>query len=112
MWKNIWSFIELVTNASHRINRLEKDVERLEKENREANREIQSLWLQLGRLAERENFRDEMLRREFDLERTKAEGERYKAETEQARAETARLRTELERRSLPASSIETKDDSS
>jgi chromosome segregation ATPase len=85
MWKNIWSFIELVSNASHRINRLEKDVERLEKENREANREIQLLWHQLGRLAERENFRDEALRREFDLQRAKAE-------TQQAKAEIARLK--------------------
>ncbi len=82
MWKNIWAVIELLTTTSNRITRLERDFEKLEKENRDQNKEIQSLWLQLGRMAERENWRDEKLRREMENERVNAENERLRLELE------------------------------
>ncbi|MGH9802690.1 MAG: hypothetical protein ACRD82_20175, partial [Blastocatellia bacterium] len=82
MWKNIWAVIELLTTTSNRITRLEMDFEKLEKENRDQNKEIQSLWLQLGRMAERENWRDEKLRHEMENERVNAENERLRLELE------------------------------
>ncbi len=62
MWKNFWALLEALTTAHHRLSRLEKDVEVIEKENRDQNKEIQTLWLQLGRMAERENWREEKRR--------------------------------------------------
>jgi chromosome segregation ATPase len=73
MWKNIWAVIELLTTTSNRVTRLEKDFEKLEKENRDQNKEIQSLWMQLGRMAERENWREEKLKQEKEIERLRME---------------------------------------
>lgn len=73
MWKNLWALLELLTNTSNRLTRLEKDVEALEKENRDQNKEIQTVWLQLGRLIERENWREEKLRQEKEIERLRLE---------------------------------------
>jgi len=73
MWKNIWAVIELLTTTSNRVTRLERDFEKLEKENRDQNKEIQSLWLQLGRMAERENWREEKLKQEKEIERLRME---------------------------------------
>lgn len=85
MWKNLWALLELLTNTSNRLTRLEKDVEALEKENRDQNKEIQTVWLQLGRLIERENWREEKLRQETEIERMKAENERLRLELERQR---------------------------
>jgi hypothetical protein len=73
MWKSIWSALEVITNVTHRLTRMEKDLELVQKENRDLNREIQSIWLQLEKLVERERYRDEIFRREIELERAKAE---------------------------------------
>lgn len=112
MWTNIWEALKLLVSYGDRLSQLEKESRESREEQKELFRQMIALTMKVERLAERENWRDEMLRREFDIERAKAEGERYKAETDRAKAETARLRTELERRGLPPSSIETKDDHS
>lgn len=85
MWKNLWALLESLTNTSNRLTRLEKDLEALEKENRDQNKEIQTIWMQLGRLIERENWREEKLRQEMEIERIKAENERLKLEIEMER---------------------------
>lgn len=85
MWKNLWALLESLTNTSNRLTRLEKDLEALEKENRDQNKEIQTIWMQLGRLIERENWREEKLRQEMEIERIKTENERLKLEIEMER---------------------------
>lgn len=85
MWKNLWALLESLTNTSNRLTRLEKDLEVLEKENRDQNKEIQTIWMQLGRLIERENWREEKLRQEMEIERIKTENERLKLEIEMER---------------------------
>ncbi len=85
MWKNLWALLESLTNTSNRLTRLEKDLEALEKENRDQNKEIQNIWMQLGRLIERENWREEKLRQEMEIERVKTENERLKLEIEMER---------------------------
>lgn len=103
MWKNFWGLFESLTTANYRLNRLEKNVEAIEKENRDQNKEIQSLWLQFERLAEREKWRDEMLRQKNEMERAKQEAEHFKSENE-------RLKAELDSRLLLPPSTDQKND--
>jgi predicted RNase H-like nuclease (RuvC/YqgF family) len=100
MWTNIWETLKLLVNYDERLTRVEKESRELRDEQKELFRQLIALTLKVERLAERENWRDEMLRREIELERAKAESERAKAESERAKAEAERLRAELNRLAL------------
>jgi chromosome segregation ATPase len=110
MWTNIWEAPKLLASYGDRLTRLEKESRELRDEQKELFRQMIALTMKVERLAERENWRDEMLRREVETERVKAESERAKAESERAKAEIERLRAELDRRALPPAPTGTKDD--
>lgn len=119
MWTNIWETLKLLVNYDERLTRIEKESRESRDEQKELFRQLIALTLKVERLAERENWRDEMIRREIELERVRAESARARAESaraitesERAKAEAERLRAELDRRSLPPSPSETKDDQS
>ncbi len=103
MWTNIWEALKLLVSYGDRLTRLEKELRESRDEQKELFRQMIALTLKVERLAERENWRDEMIRREIELGRVRAESERAKAENE-------RLRAEFERRSLPPSPTDTEND--
>ncbi len=119
MWTNIWDFLKAFITYSERMTRLEKQIEKIEQKQNDTTTTLTAVIISLERMAEREKWREEKLRHEIELERAKSEADRAKYGIEQAHSETARakaeierLKTELERRSLPPSSGETKDDQS
>lgn len=119
MWKSIWDLLKSLFTYEDRLSRLEKQSEKREQLQKEITAELTAVYIELGRLAERDKWLAESFRQTIEAERSKQESEHWKREAEQksqalerAERERARLLAELERRQLPSATIKPPDDDS
>lgn len=85
MWTNIWEALKLLVSYGDRLTRVEKELRELRDEQKASIKDLIALALKVERLAERENWREEKLRQEMEIERIKTENERLKLEIEMER---------------------------
>lgn len=90
MLQNIWTFLRAIFTVDERLARLERQDERQDQKQNQLAAELRALYLDLGRMAEREKWRAEKLQHAVEMERAKLA-------LEHAELEKERLRFELER---------------
>ena len=107
MWQNIWTFFKALLNYDDRLTRVEKQNERLTQKQNELTTELTALYLEMGRMVEREKWREEKLQQAIEIKRLQQVHESAKLENERLRFELER-----ERRQLPPATIKPPDDTS
>jgi len=78
MLTNIWEALKLIVSYGDRLTRAEKELHDLRTENKSLVKDLIALALKVERMAERENWRDEKLRQEKEIERLRLELERQR----------------------------------
>lgn len=85
MWKSIWEVLKTLLTYEERLARLEKRSEKQEQRQSELTTELTAVFIELGRMAEREKWREEKYQQVVELERSKLEIERLHLELERER---------------------------
>jgi hypothetical protein len=69
MWNNIARLLSLIFTVSDRLERHDKKIDTLERQNIELTKQVQYLAFQLDHQSERENWREETLRQAQENEK-------------------------------------------
>ncbi len=102
MLQNIWTFLRALFSVDERLARLEKQGERQDQKQNELAAELRALYLDLGRMAEREKWREEKFQHAVEMERAKLALEHSELEKERLRLE---LERERKRPQLPPATV-------